>query len=499
MSDSKQTEGSLTTLASTLIRRLSLGRKLGTGFDGKRDYYDEFGWSKTFTFEEALRRYNRQDIVKRIVDAPANETWRTPPIIQGSEAFNTAWNTLISDRNLNLWSVLERADKLAGLGPFSVIFLGFSSNGQPKNAVRGESELLFMQPYGYDAVEIKEYEEDSGSPRFGQPTLYNIDPAKGRKEREDILGKSGNVLRNRALDKPIDVHWTRVVHVMEGQLENNIFGTPRIMPVWNLLDDLLKVVGSSSEIYWLSARGGLQADIDKEMELDKADAAGLQAEIEEFQHKLRRFVRTRGVTLNPINHTFQNPKFIFDIILKMISGATGIPIRILTGAEAGQLASSTDRSNWADRIAERQIGFAEPGILIPTIAALQNAGILPEDNLMVEDGDRLRSAIEWPTTYRQTPLEVAQTVSQNARAVANFTRLAMAKVPLVSVQEVRHLLGLPEEFPSGQEPFIVEEEPRDESDPDETSRGNRPEDSDQSRPQESEEGAETNPPPASAT
>ena len=64
--------------------------------------------------------------------------------------------------------------------------------------------------------------------------------------------------------------------------------------------------------------------------------------------------------------------------MKLISAASGIPLRIMTGSERGELASTQDDGNWASRIEERQLHFAEPMILRPLIDRLIELRALPE-------------------------------------------------------------------------------------------------------------------------
>src|SRR5690606_33041328 len=125
------------------------------------------------------------------------------------------------------------------------------------------------------------------------------------------------------------VHASRVVHIAENCLENNVFGSPRIERVYNLLDDLLKVVGGSAETYWLTGNRGIHIDIDKDMEMDPTDEKNLTDEVEEYQHQQRRFIRTRGGKVTNLGTDVADPTGVFNVLIAMLSGATGIPKRIL--------------------------------------------------------------------------------------------------------------------------------------------------------------------------
>ena len=91
---------------SILTSRNKLGALLGMMFGGKRDLYSVFGYTKAVSYNMAYGKYNRQDIVARVIDAPADALWTKPPlIVTGDEVWDAAWNKIVSDAKL--WSALE--------------------------------------------------------------------------------------------------------------------------------------------------------------------------------------------------------------------------------------------------------------------------------------------------------------------------------------------------------------------------------------------------------
>lgn len=420
-------------MASTLIQRAMLAFKAGLQFGGKRDLYEIFGYTLRPTFDDYLGKYGRQDIAGRIVDAPAQAVWRNPPEITASSEFRTAWDKLVK-RN-KVWYNLERTDRLAGIGFYSTMLVGFDDQGALNTPVTRAKDVLYLQPYGQPSAVIKAFDSDPKSERFNLPEMYELkvpDPAA-------LLNFTGTTASPAYHNKDILVHHSRVLHVAEAVLEDDVVGIPRLQRVYNLLEDLIKVVGGGSEMFWLNARQGLQMDIDKDMDLSVPDAEALSAEVEEFQHQLRRFLRTRGVTMKNLGADVADPRGQFEVIMALISGATGIPRRILLGSEAGQLASEQDRANWADRVDERRGSFAEPNILEPFIDLLNAAGILPQDSSDIE--------FVWPSAFHMSPLETAQTSAQSARSVANLAKQGTKSTPMVitTVEEARVIVGLPAE------------------------------------------------------
>lgn len=410
---------------SFLQTRSSLASFLGQMFKGKRKMYEVFGYANSITYRESVGRYRRQDIAARIVEAPANALWANPPTITtSSDAWNKAWEKMVLRQNL--WPTVSRADKMAGMGVYSVLVVGLARGGnlaQPITPTAGR-EVIYLQPYGASATEIDSLVIDNTNPRFNLPEKYKIKPSLDS-ETVSIRGSA----------QTFEVHASRVLHIGENYLTDEVFGNPRIERVWNLLDDLLKVAGGTAETFWLTANRGLQIDVDKEMELSDDDANDLSDEIEEYQHQLRRFIRTRGVKVNVLGSDIPNPKDVFSMLMSMISGATGIPKRILIGSEAGQLASEQDRNNWAERIEERQVNFGEPVIIWPLIRLLTNAGVLP----VVEDDD---VTIAWPDAFRSTPFERAQTSAHRARSAVNLAKSLIDAPTLLDTAEARGILEL---------------------------------------------------------
>ncbi len=412
---------------SGLVSRLQLANRAGLQFGGMRDLYKVFGYKTHPTPDDYLAKYMRQDITTRMIDAPPGATWSNPPTIE-QEAQEAEWKVL--DRAVKLYPAIYRADRLARLNPFSILLFGFDDSGELKSPVKPDKvkELLYVRAIGARLIDEMRFITNARDKRFGMPETYAV-------KFDDPTTKvaSGGAINVKGI-KNITVHNSRVVHIVENALEDQVFGIPIIEKVYNLLDDLLKVGGGTAEMYWLAGNRGMQAEIDPEMDLNPEDAAALSDELDEYMHQLRRVVRTRGVELSVLESKPPNPKDVFSMIINLISGTTGIPSRILLGSEAGQLASEQDRANWAERIDERRTLFAEPNILEPTVDLLQTVGLLSAGDV----------TFEWPSAFIQNPLEQGQTQAQTARAIGNISRQTGNKAPMqiTSRQEARDIVGL---------------------------------------------------------
>lgn len=393
-------------IMSTALNRLGL--RFGTAFGGKRDYYETFGYERILTFQHCLNKYARQDIARRVIDQPVDGVWTDPPTLwTESEEFDAAWGDLVA--RLQLFSHLATLDKLAGLGKFALLVVGYDDGRDMSTAVSKKDgrKIIYLQPYGEGSVKIKTFDENQASPRFGKPIMYEVTPG----DSSDL--SATRLVENGIKRRPFNVHYTRALHVAEGALENALVGHPRMEPCYNLLDDMQKVVGGSAETFWLTANRGLQIDVDKEIEMNADDEENLSDEIDEYEHGIRRIIRTRGVKVNNIGSDVPSPEGHFKILIALISAVSGIPQRMLLGAEAGQLASEQDRAQWAQRMQERIATYAEPQILLPFIAMNVTAGALPDPGTI---------DVDWPEAFKLNPLERGQASAQMARSAANLVR-----------------------------------------------------------------------------
>jgi hypothetical protein len=367
-----------------LLARAAFARQAGLTFDGKRDEYEVLGYGRQITNRQYREEYSRGGIAGRIVDVMPDATWRGDPAMELVEnenpdtdtPFEQAWKEL--DRTHQICSKLQRVDRLARLSTYAVLLIGVPGELDAEVPKGTPEQLLYLMPFsggggpgGSTAPRtlspdadctIAEYETDAKSPRFGLPRTYQL-------KRTDVSSPD--------FQRP--VHWTRIVHVAEGLLDDEVFGQPALERVWNLLIDLRKVTGGGSEAFWLRANQGLHLDIDKDMALPDAKdtIAALKEQADAYKHQLDRWIRTRGVDVKTLGSDVANFANPADAIITQIAGAKSIPKRILTGSEMGELASSQDRENFKDQINGRQTQYAGPYIVRPLVNRLIQFGYLP--------------------------------------------------------------------------------------------------------------------------
>ncbi len=355
-------------ILSELIGRARLASKLGIQYDGKRDLYTALGYPLDIKFDDYYARYRRQDIAKAIIDRPVNATWRGDITIFETDEEETplekAW--LDIEKALKVKSCFARIDRLAGLGHYAVLVLGFDDVQIPLDMSRpiktGNRKLKYIKPISEANAIISRYEMNTTNERYGLPTMYQITfTVPGGLETTTI-----------------NVHYSRVVHIVSQSIEGEVEGIPRLEAVYNRLMDLDKVVGGSAEMFWRGARPGYQGKLDEDFTIGDKDIDELEAQIDEFEHNLRRLIINRGLSLEALSPQVADPTANVDTIISMICAETGIPKRILLGSERGELASTQDWDSWLTLINDRRNDYAEPIIVRPFVDRLIEVGALPK-------------------------------------------------------------------------------------------------------------------------
>lgn len=397
-----------------LSSRMKFAETLGQTYGGNRDLYQALGYKKELTYRDYYQHYKRADIAKVIINKPANAVWGNPPklsekgqavIDEDEKSLNNQWNMLIKKHNL--FSQLIRLDKLLGLGRYAILLFGFDDTAdfsKPLNTDKNP-ELLYIQPYSEEGAEIQTFETDRSNPRYGLPVLYHI----------KTLNPTTNT-KNLA----IPVHYSRVLHVVEDPLENQVYGTPRLEALFNRLQDLQKLLGGSAEMFWRGARPGYAAIADKDGDFGEIDPDEMKDQFDEFEHNLRRWITVQGVSIEDLAPQVASPKEHIDAQIMMISIVTGIPKRILTGSERGELASTQDEKVWNSLIKDRMSTFAEPQILRPLLDKLIDCNVL-----VTEEEDY---TLTWPKMSAMGEKEKADITKMRAQAIGEYLKTPGADI-----------------------------------------------------------------------
>lgn len=354
-----------------LLARARVAALASKTFGGARDLYEAFGYARELTPRMFRERYLRNDVAARLVEAKPEDTWRglfevyEDPAPQKETAFEKEWKAL--DRRLKIGPTFRRADILAGLGRYAVVLIGSGGDLEEPLERASAKDIMYLSRFAEEDARIELFDVDEKSARYGLPLFYRLTrtaTTQGGRTVTTTIGKR--------------VHHTRVVHISDGLLDDDVYGTPRLERHWNLLDDLEKVTGGGAEAFFRRADGGTQFDLDPTLKLTPEQADAMKQEVEDFVDGFKRTIRTRGMKINRMGGDvagFQNP---VDAIIGLISAGSGIPQRVLMGSEQGKLAAEQDSVKYYRTIEARRADYAEALIVRPFVERLIALGALPE-------------------------------------------------------------------------------------------------------------------------
>lgn len=399
--------------ASLVSERYKLGKQLDMPFASKRrDIYEAAGYQKELNYDQYVARYLRQDVARRVVNVIADDSWRLPPeLLDGADPdtakedteFTRAW-ALLAESQLEdgetrrgLLHYLHRLDTVSGIGQYGVLFLGLSDGEDPKGeakagSLQDPSRLIFTSVFDENSAKVIRFETDKRNPRYGRPILYQLTDCN----------ESGATFT-------FEAHWTRCIHVADNVMTSDLVGSPRLQMVWNRLVDLDKIAAATGEAGWRMMVPGYVFTTRDGYDLDEPGESHT-SQIDEFVHELRRSLELEGMDVKELAGQMQDPSGAVNVILKLISAGTGIPLRKLTGSEMGQLASGQDDDNWTDVVEARQQQHVTPAIIRPVVNRLLWLGVLPQP----ASG---QYSVWWPSQRQKSQKDAAEIADRAASAL----------------------------------------------------------------------------------
>lgn len=404
---------------------------MGFSHHGQRDLYKQFGYPRLLNLDTFVGMYERNDIATRIIRAFPAATWRDPPSIYDEAGSSpnpededySPFVENVDDlfETFQIWSVLEKVDRLSSIGQYGLLVLGFNDAMAMDQPLTGNPKLIYLQAYMQRNITVQKFVTDPKDPRFGKPEYYTVQTgAYGIQQSTSV--------------RSFRVHHSRCIHIAEFLDQDDTFGMPRLEPVINRLMDLEKVIGGSAEMYWLNASRGVALTADADANIDGAALADMKSQLDEFDNQLRRNLALQGVTATQLQTAIEDASPVIGNILDLIAGSIGMPKRIMLGSEMGQLASGQDENNWADRTNERRKTYAGPRILKPFL------------RIMIDTGNLIEPAgqfwIDWPDSAA-SPEKQANLGNTRSTMLRNYCSTPGAEIVVPVAEFRKDFMGLP--------------------------------------------------------
>lgn len=410
--------------ATPFSDRTSFAKHLSGANNETAQLFDLLNYPATYelTYHAFAWMYTRSTFARTIIDKVSGDTWQDAPTIRDTGRrdddretdFERGCRKLINGDTLrrglsHRWFVADQENRI---GEYSVLVLttaddhgGDLTEPLPEDAFTGSladrlDSLWHVQVYGEHRVQMSEMVTDVSSRRYGLPEIYEVTPDEGETQSEDV-------------------HHSRVIHLAEGARTNDLYGESALLPVFNRLEDIERLLGGSSEMFWQGAFPGLVASPPILQDADGGDVLAdfegskesLNEQVEEYRQTLNRVIAT-GAEIETLDPNIESPAEHIDVQLQAISAGTSptIPKKMLVGKETGERASSEDRNTYHEGIRSRRKNFAESQVVRPTIDLLVRAGVIPEP----EGGDYV---VEWPPLDPPTKDEMASRRDTMASAI----------------------------------------------------------------------------------
>jgi hypothetical protein len=350
---------------SSLISRLSL-----QSYGGDRNVYQALGYPFSLSYEDYIGRYYRQAIARAVINRPVNRTWEGGlSLVESKNDQETKLEKEFTkmEKRLKLRSVFARLDRLTSIGSYGVLLLGtkdITSVESYAEPIQNPRELVYLKPFGEGAAKIQTYVNNPKDPRYGLPLTYNLTVQ--------------DVQHSNTSTSNLIVHYSRVIHVVYDNLDSEVVGSSVLEPIFNELMNIEKITGGDAEMFWRGARPGYHAGIQEGFKLTPAVEEDLINQIDEIEHNMRRYLIAKGIDVKSLEQQIADPMEHFDIQIQNISAETGIPKRILTGSERGELSSGQDADEWNAYIKSRRENVIDPCIVRAFVDRMIECGLLPK-------------------------------------------------------------------------------------------------------------------------
>lgn len=244
--------------------QLMLARQQACGLgepDRRRDLNKECGYPEFLTLENFITMLDRNGVANRVNSIYPDECFAVDPVVYENEKkrdtpFEKGWKALLKAEACNPLHYAHRADVESGKGHFGLLLLGtddgakdfsrplpgIDEDGRPTPRAR-DLRLLYLRAFSERNVQIARFQTDPGSPRFSHPLLYNINFAD--MHYSGLEDNTGYAELTTIVER---VHWSRVIHLADNRAESEVYGVPRLRPVYDRLADVSKILASSGEM-----------------------------------------------------------------------------------------------------------------------------------------------------------------------------------------------------------------------------------------------------------
>jgi len=226
------------------------------------------------------------------------------------EELNAKFQAVLSELNAKtIWIDATTYERMLG---YSLVVVGFDDSDDLRTERRTGAKISQLEVYKKSLIVSTEIDRDPNSERFGLPVVYKI--------------SRGNGVQT-------DVHYSRTIEVATRLSKFSVLD-----PIWDDLTCLRNIRWGMAQTMYRYGSGFPDVKIEgaskkqlQDWDLDLSDICARTKFVHNEKAELN-FKGAQGVALNPTLY--------YDPIFENIATGSGIPLAILRGAQAGELAGS---------------------------------------------------------------------------------------------------------------------------------------------------------------
>jgi hypothetical protein len=330
------------------------------------------------------------------------------------------------NRRLRVKQVFKKATRYMRQYGYGLVYIGVADQ-EPSEPLGKISSLdkvflkalspLNLKDAKYDGTgEEFELVEDTSNPRYGEPEFYNV-----------VVGTNSD-----GVEEVVKVHWTRVIHLVDPEAEDQLRGVSVFEPAFDTLLILKNVDWAAGESYYQNASPLFV--LSYEGELSEQELEQMKRDLEEINVKSR-YIKPKNFELDTVRGSGQapDPNRWWQPLLRRVAGELGVPERVLYGMPKGALAAAeTDLMQWYGEIAQLQKDFCEY-YLDEFYRRLHEAGVLSVDPDEFE--------YEWTPLWELDEIDKARVWQIKSAAAARLQGDPTKGIPaIMTPEEIRKFI-----------------------------------------------------------
>lgn len=416
-------------MTALLINRLAaremqnINAALGQSHDDKRPQaWCEYGYPQAIDNDKLNSMFERNAIAHGVVAHLRSKCWQSPPdIIEGETSEEdrpvTSWERSIKDISERkiFPAVREAQEYHHAFGWSGVILQLKDSRAWNQPVTRGKKELHRAIPFKPTQLRMGEIDLNERSENYGQPKNWTfIDSCDGIAISERVI------------------HPDRIVFFGDWKRPKSL-----LVPCYNNLINIEKIEGGSGESYLKNAARQFAISFDKDIDMRQmASDMGVQPSelhtlFDETAKEMNRgndsILALKGATATPLVATVPQPKEHYEMNLSSIAASTTIPMKIISGMQTGERASTEDNRQFSGLAMAIRLNELTPFIR-DIYDRLMKSGVI----------DTIEYSVIWDDLMASTE---AERISL-AKEMANTNSLAASTSgPVFTPEEIRTTAG----------------------------------------------------------